>query len=596
MRPVVIADSDDEDDAGYSSPISPSDPQRGADGAAGLLDHTNHDTSSTDPAFFQSVFNEQVEAAREQGGRYVGRGDDAPDDLSSFGMVVPTRSNRGVAELDTSVLSSVTDPTSRKTRKAIDSKYVAGLTQVTTPGRSRQGMDGDADPWELPSSPENQAHKACGQRVLNNGKKKSLQDSISSCKDGQSLLQAEAQVVTAERDTDGEARERSRKRRKMHGSADPLPNSSDMDLIAIPLSNGTTDEQGQQNQVASDALPATLPVGQDSSFLVVPKGLSSSQRKQYKGIARDGVQQGSSGTATNINTPRSLKPSLPDPTKSSTTGAGASGSSSAKEKNRHVRRRRDPSPDEISIMEPPYETKSTRHPGSGLRSYDGPGSDKDGQAEVDISSNMADTLAAAEGDDILERDVATPLPAKKRGRPKKNRLGEAQETGGIVEAEPVAQPKKKRGRPRKSELQANAADITPADTESPRSTRRDPTDRKLHLERSVDENGETAVKTASDLVHKVGSPEDGEEALKKGGKIEPVSLAVQKVETDSPAQHHSASELDQKGIGRNSNKEEKRGTAVDLKVPAASFSGKPLYRVGLSKRSRIAPLLKLKPK
>ena len=589
MRPVVIADSDDEDDAGYSSPTTPPDPQRGADGAAGQLDHTNHDTSSTDPAFFQSVFNEQVEAAREQGGRYVGRGDDAPDDLSSFGMVAPTRFNRGVAGPDTSSLSSVTDPRSGKTRKAFDSKYVAGLTQVTTPGRSRQGADGDADPWELPSSPENHAHKARGQRLLGNGKKKSLQDSISSYKDGQSFPQAEARAVTAERDADGEARERSGKRRKVHSSADHLPNSSDMDLIAIPLSNGTRDEQGQHNQVASDALPATLPVGQDSSFLVVPKGLSSSQRKQYKGIAHDGVQQGSSGTATNINTPRSLNPSLPDPTKSSSTGAGASGSSSAKEKNRHILRRRDPSPDEISILEPPYEMKSTRQPGSRLRSHDGPGSDKDGPAEVDISANNAYTAAAGEGDEILDREVATPLPAKKRGRPKKNRLSEAQEAGGSLEAGPEAQPKKRRGRPRKSEMQTNVADITPADADSPRNKPRDPTDLD-------DEDGATPAKTRSDLVHEAGSSEDGEEASKKGGKIEPVSPAVQNFETDSPAQHHSASESEQQGISRNSKKEGKGGTAVDFKVSAASFSGRPLHRVGLSKRSRIAPLLKLRPK
>jgi hypothetical protein len=72
-RPHVIADSDDEDFSGYSPPASPPaklpvEPHI----PARSFYHQSHETSSTDPAFFQSVYDEQSYAAQEQASKVKG--------------------------------------------------------------------------------------------------------------------------------------------------------------------------------------------------------------------------------------------------------------------------------------------------------------------------------------------------------------------------------------------------------------------------------------------------------------------------------------------------------------------------------------------
>ncbi|KAF5016245.1 hypothetical protein F66182_12137, partial [Fusarium sp. NRRL 66182] len=153
MPPVIILDSDDdEEDAGYSpsrnihAPFSLA--QTEVEAANDSSGRVSRATTSTDPSFFQNVYNEQNDAARG----CVPEGTlGSHDSVSSFEMTAPAPFKRTVTGLiEPSSYVSVTDQEQRMPK----GNGPAEWTQASTPGRRKAPTAVMDDPWDVPSSPE----------------------------------------------------------------------------------------------------------------------------------------------------------------------------------------------------------------------------------------------------------------------------------------------------------------------------------------------------------------------------------------------------------------------------------------------------------
>ncbi|KAI0205758.1 hypothetical protein F4808DRAFT_243889 [Astrocystis sublimbata] len=244
----------------------------------------------------------------------------------------------------------------------------------------------------------------------------------------------------------------------------------------------------------------------------------------------------------------------------------------------------------------------------------------------------------------LEPPPPTPPPEvlpKKRGRKKKqpsaeklnseaNVTAEFNETEDqnldlpdkAAEAEPSPEkPKKKRGRPRKSdppkEIEeplpdtapvADDDDANPPITESPEKDDDDlessaETSRKTKLSHKATrkKKSKTVIEESEDEDKEELDEEDENDRLplKEVDSNQPSPSKPASVMTDTkeetPVRSRSGSKEDEKNdasIATPTHKTQAKGKAPKPPTSASSSASKPTYRVGLSKRSRIAPLLK----
>ncbi|KAF7553808.1 hypothetical protein G7046_g6999 [Stylonectria norvegica] len=658
MPPPVIADSDDEEGT-YSPPQSPQAPgavaERDVRTATGssdhVTDHVSHATNSTDPAFFQDIYDEQNDAARQH---VPGASLEAAsrDRLSSSEVTAPAPFQRTVTGLiEPSSLTSITDPAATK-EKTSSGKGMSDWTQISTPGRKKAPTANMEDVWDVPSSPEEVLRRPrIPKIILKRSKVQPATDSATKSKKSLKTISSRSQgqegipasIIEIAEDGDDKSPVRRRKRRKIDPSPLSQQGLNDVTLVTIPF----TDEKEAAGQEplapeSSNDLPGTLPLDAETSFMFLTKPFTNSQKMQYQSLqlaAVDGHSQDmllplshfnarverSSGTATNMNTPRSeldlhytsTAPQPPDATPSIRIKVVRSSG-----------RQRVSSPDAISTVNPPARQTETSQRGKSRRraSTDSNGDEflgrKDEPSEnehqprdlqvIDDESDYAPESVKEKKPDALqmiddESDYAPkPVKGKKpRGRPKKtseSTKASAPRPELLEEVEPTTKQKKKRGRPRKADIAATTQTTPQIETvscESPKHA--EVADRAVE---GQDEPGTEAE--ASETCELNGAPAEnhdesgGDPTTEAGSDLGLPATALAEVSQNdaaapadsSEAKVVSDAERDLRGVAANAVEAKKSSSKSKGSSSTGTTTSRPLYRVGLSKRSRIAPLLK----
>jgi hypothetical protein len=354
MGPITIADSDDESDLNeqiVAPPLVTVPQAQTRSSEQGSLA-----TASTDSALFQQIFNEQNAAACERALQLQLQQEleDAPHQSSA--MTIPDvpfqRTTKGFYH---SSLTSVTDPQSERVRN-----FPTIRSSERTLERTQERTQSAVDPWEVPSSPgapksqEEQPNDHVGDVPDQSfGRDKSLQGAATPLENRWDDIES----------TEG----RDKKRRRLDQSEAALSQSDDVDLIMPPDESKiiTINDELETAEASSIPLP-TMPID-DTNSGVYPKNsfpvenlsnhnilAAPSAIPKYNNLLLKQQTQyavGSSGSATNINTPRSQVFSIqsfsgnaPKEQESTTT--------TKKIEYRNFVSRRDSSPDIISAPAP----------------------------------------------------------------------------------------------------------------------------------------------------------------------------------------------------------------------------------------------------
>ncbi|KAK6225868.1 hypothetical protein QIS74_01915 [Colletotrichum tabaci] len=252
----------------------------------------------------------------------------------------------------------------------------------------------------------------------------------------------------------------------------------------------------------------------------------------------------------------------------------------------------------------------------------------------------APDMGAAAQSPTGESALASPPKSKKRGHPRKSEVAAVASTVAIeapvppqaAESDDVAkesagvetgaagaaipQTKKKRGRPRKADKSAIASGRQGADEQSPAEVESSHTSK--HMDAEMDETPTKGIQAREPVKRDRGkkgdqkpgsttagvagtSPTtDGSQVRGEDRVLQPVTPNVDsKSGSGGPDPQSAATEQKAAAncalVGKGESKtEEVLGKADGKKssMAPASSAGKPIYRVGLSKKSRIAPLLK----
>ncbi|CAM1509149.1 Fc.00g028880.m01.CDS01 [Cosmosporella sp. VM-42] len=635
---IIIADSDDEE-SDYSPPPSPQAPGPAATRSS---DHSSHATSSTDPAFFQNIYDEQSDAAREFVPEPPSR-----DRPSSSEVTAPAPFERTRTGLvDASSLTSVTDPATAKDHKSSSGKGMSDWTEVSTPGRKKAlsmmkapvaKMD---DPWDVPSSPEDNRARPVTLKVRSKGEEvkptsgPTLKKKTVIKLHTKSRVSKEAPHVENAAEEDGSPVGR-RKRRKIEYSQTSQQGSNDVDLVMIPFSNdkGIT-APAPQKATTSTMLPPTLPVDNSTSFYVATNPLTNSQKMQYHSVHLassdnnhempptlppplppmyniDAHMHESSGSATNTNTPRSDMPyhsTGPQPSDAAMSVQSKTGRSPYPPQNS--------SPDVISLIESPEkreeitrEEEPRREPSieacndelSEAHVAEAPQDDLQAKGEVlEAQQGLSNDPQGNDEDlDYAQKPIKTKKP---RGRPKKKASGDP------GDAEPEPRQKKKRGRPRKSDQLAAVEKSAQVETELPEDTAyvekqgakvdvesgtRCVMDKTSCEEREPEqhepEGPPAEIEVEARAIPAAGTGNQrGHTKLKKPNQNAAIPPSPGRTETVLPIEPGQSETVRQEMTAGGA----KRSTDSKGLAAIAAATNKPLYRVGLSKRSRIAPLLK----
>ncbi|KAF5613448.1 uncharacterized protein FSUBG_656 [Fusarium subglutinans] len=613
MLPIVILDSDDEDEEGSFSPppniqaplsFGPAEIEAQTEAANDSSGGVSRATTSTNPSFFQNIYNEQNDAARGYVPEPMARSHDQDQhSVSSSEMTTPAPFKRTVTGLiePSSVPSARGQATKRGQANGHDPDE---WTQASTPGRRKAPLAIMNDLWDVPSSPDERPVRPKIKLKVKNSKAQSDSASGSHHTQG-SDKPGETPSSKSER-LDGSPS--GKKRRKVSHPEPSFQGSNDVDLVAIPFSHENEGEYHESQPAPTPSmLPPTLPVNQDDSFFITTKPLTDAQKLEYESVQLPSsgsqnhqlppirqfeINLASSGDATNINTPRShahylMSTAPPPPSSVMDPNRAAIGQATGN--------RWDSSPDVISAIDSPPKQKATRQ----LEQIGNGDSPKPVNDETtDGQQPEQPELPAMQEDafDNYEPEKVTKTK-KSRGRPKKKVI---EEPTKMTEAPsprpevvmPVAKPKKKRGRPKKS-------DQTDTKEEIPK------------IEPSASTNdaslSEDAVRPEKKAKIDLDESESKDE-LADGSEVEPLLKSKSREssilkESDPNLRTKSVSSLDDDTASKASDaateekveKLEKPAITSRSSTPSKGLSAiinKPVYRVGLSKKSRIAPLLK----
>lgn len=307
MGPITIADSDDENDSNEQvvAPSLVTVPQAQTRSS----EQGSLATASTDSALFQQIFNEQNAAACERALQLQLQQEleDVPHQSSA--MTIPDvpfqRTTKGFYH---SSLTSVTDP-----RSEISRNFPTIRSSERTLERTQERTQSAVDPWEVPSSPG--APKSLEEQAKDQG------GDVPDQSYGGDKSPPDANTPLENRWDDLESMEgRDKKRRRLDQSEAPLSQSNDVDLIMPPPESKLTSTNDEPETAAASSTPLpAMPIddansafqSKDSSAIEsVPnhaENAASSAIPKYNNLLLKQQTQyavGSSGSATNINTPR----------------------------------------------------------------------------------------------------------------------------------------------------------------------------------------------------------------------------------------------------------------------------------------------------
>ncbi|KAI1016239.1 hypothetical protein LB504_009067 [Fusarium proliferatum] len=613
MPPIVILDSDDEDEDGSFSPppniqaplsFGPAEIEAQTEAANVSSGGVSRATTSTNPSFFQNIYNEQNDAARGYVPEPTARSHDQDQhSVSSSEMTTPAPFKRTVTGLiEPSSVPSERDQATK--RGHTNGNGSDEWTQASTPGRRKAPMAVMDDMWDVPSSPDERPVRPKIKLKVKSSKAQS--DSTSNSRHAQELDKLGKTPSSKAGRSDGSPS--GKKRRKVSHPEPSFQGSNDVDLVAIPFSHENEGEYHESQPAPTPSmLPPTLPVNQDDSFFITTNSLTDAQKLEYESVQLPSsdsqnhqlppirqfeINLASSGDATNINTPRShahylMSTAPPPPSSVMDPNRAAIGQATGN--------RWDSSPDVISAIDSPPKQKATRQLEQ-IRNGDSPKPANDKTMHEQQPEQPEPPAMQEDALDNYEPEKVTKT-RKSRGRPKKKTM---EEPTAMPEAPsprpevvtPVTKPKKKRGRPRKS-------DQTDAREESPK----------------VDPSASTNDASLSeDAVRPEKKPKididesESKDELADESEMEP-SLKSKSRETsilkesDTNILAKSVSSLDDDAASKASDAatEEKEEKPEKPAIPSRSSTpskglsaiiNKPVYRVGLSKKSRIAPLLK----
>ncbi|KAL6914448.1 hypothetical protein FSST1_012208 [Fusarium sambucinum] len=611
MPPIIILDSDDdEDDIGYSPPpnvqTSHLPVPAEAEGTSDSFGRVSRATTSTDPSFFQNIYNEQIDAARG----YVPDPTEGSHDQhqhSSSDMTAPTPFKRTVTGLLETSSSSTRDQSNTGGQRMPAGNGPDEWTQASTPGRRKAPTAVMDDMWDVPSSPDERPVKPKIKiKVKRSGAHS--ESTSDSQRDKESGRRAKTPDSKSERP--GDSPSSKRKRRKVDHAEPSFQGSNEVDLISIPFSHDQDGEHHDQSPPTPSMLPPTMPVNEDISFFIAPNPLTDTQRIEYESMqlpSSDSPPQlpfvrqfniqniASSSEATNVNTPRSnatyLMSTAPPPPPASLDPPRATiGQATG--------HRWDSSPDVIAAIDSPPPKKTSRLQEQSTKD-DAPEPIDNEFVELHQAEPEQTGLPIIQEiatDSYEPEKMAKPAKAKKsRGRPKKKAAAKpdvilADSLPAPPEViESVTKPKKKRGRPRKSDAKEESPKLDQSLSTNDASLSGD----AMHLEkRAKIEIEETETKDEL-------AEEDEAQVSSENKRSE--SPALEK--PDPNLSTRSISSIDDDTVSKNSDtprtakqeKPEKPTISSRSSTPSKGLSSiinKPVYRVGLSKKSRIAPLLK----
>ncbi|KAG8670149.1 hypothetical protein FPOAC1_009553 [Fusarium poae] len=519
-------------------------------------------------------------------------------------MTAPTPFKRTVTGLVETSSSSTRDQSNTRGHRMAAGNGPDGWTQASTPGRRKAPTAVMDDMWDVPSSPDDRPVKP----KIKIKVKRSVAQSDSTS-DSQRAKESGRMAKTPDSKSErpGDSPSSKRKRRKVDYPEPSFQGSNDVDLISMPFNHDHEGEDHGQSPPTPSMLPPTMPVNEDISFFIAPNPLTDTQRMEYESMqlpSSDSPPQlpfvrqfniqniASSSEATNVNTPRSnttyLMSTAPPPPASldppRTTIGQATGN------------RWDSSPDVIAAIDSPPPQKTSRLQEQSTRD-DAPEPIDNEFVELhqaDPEQTELPIIREATTDSYESEKMAKPTKAKKsRGRPKKKAAAEpditlADSLLAPPEAiESVTKPKKKRGRPRKSDAQEESLELDQSLSTNDASLSEDAVQPEKRAKIDIEET-ETRDELAEDDEAQV-SPEN------KG----PESPALEKPEPNLSTR--SVSSIDDGMASKNSDTprtaKQKENPTISSRssTPSKGLSSiinKPVYRVGLSKKSRIAPLLK----
>lgn len=534
MAPAEIPDSDEEEELEFAPSPRPAGIDAGDDEEPSPENpgHKSNTTrsGSTDPAFFQSVYDEQVQAARQK--------------------------SRGAAKAHHQ-----------------DSHM--------------QGEEEGNDPYDIPSSED---------EVAGSFQYKRRHEKEGSTKRKVKTKGERAAPRSSPREAQEEAHQNEQPKRKKRKTTKTLPvpldHVDEVSLVAIP----TPDNDGEAGKVpdaSSMPPPPTLPIHELPSTLDPLQAVDSTTTHQHdfadtsgwipsqdqgpSGPGRDGPLIRSSGSATNINTQRSQPPPFyHDASRAATQENVRSGPGDAVWIGS--------SPDMLTESATPRRPSRARNPpetvGAPLEEHEQP--DELNTDVVDAPDVVSAGYTSNEEPAAVEEPVTGKRKKKQRGRPRKNtpapaavpnppespKTGDTKVETSIDGGPAKKQKQKKRGRPKKETVKSESKGVPELDTH----------------------NGEQAEKLeVKDPVKDTLKSEQTDVSKREQGDAESgtkISEDRDEPRTDIPLpdtpKDLSKSVADNKGA-----------SAAKIAVPSSTPGSKPLYRVGLSKRSRIAPLLKI---
>ncbi|KAM0257158.1 hypothetical protein ACHAQJ_004519 [Trichoderma viride] len=608
MSPIIIADSDDESDSNehaVAAPLAIVPQAQTRSSERGSLA-----TASTDSVFFQQVFNEQNDAACEKAQQLQRDLEDVPHQSSA--MTIPDipfqRTTGGFYHSST---TSVSDPHLEKFHNAPIKKSSKKRTERTQSA---------VDPWEVPSSPE--APKSLEMQSKGYGNK--VPD--------QSYRRDESPAATnalsdGHWDVHETSESRDKKRRRLDESDVMFSKNNDVDLIMPPHSSKAITHDELETVAASSIPLPTMPVDAESAFYLRHTSPMESLAGFNMDPASNGVPKynnlllkqqtqyavGSSGSATNVNTPRSQMFSLHNFSSMAPEEQGKE-TTTKKIEYRNFVTRRDSSPDIISALTPGLD-KVASEPEYSPDLNPGPKPDQECCDERDSSAHQPPPQELQPGGNDAEF-VAHPTPVakskRKRGRPKK-----PPETDGALPMKPVTSrvsaadaiapaatmQKKKRGRPKKQSTEAAVESASPPAATPVSAVAAGRNTRSLiGQERDSTSGDGEDIQAATEKISVEGASEQGaaEEASRVTENTEHGQGWAAPGGRDKTKDHSvgrgipnkSKDEDEPKEPRQPATREKEVKSGGDKKGSSAPGIAKPLYRVGLSKRSKIAPLLK----
>ncbi|OAR02771.1 hypothetical protein LLEC1_06434 [Akanthomyces lecanii] len=538
MAPAFIADSDDESEVDTFSPPPAAQAEDPPSFASTRSGPASLATSSTDPVFFQGIYKEQqIAAAREQQLRDGGGGS------GSLQQAAPAGSEQ-------------TDPVSLPSQYPEGTSLALGgpnrghashavKSAIMRDKRMRQDIAGAVDPYAFPSSAEED--QSSGGRAA--GRMTATESYVAYCGTEDAGIGDNENM-----------RPPSRKRQRFNGSGkdgmdSSLPPTAPPIYSSIPptMPPGDIGEMGGANHAEiPGSLEPTMSIGEDASLIINARGLTSSQKEQYIAlelpVSSIPERRGEHGNVLPQIPPQSSAQSQRQKTRSKR--STPSKSKATKQLRGKSQRGGDVA---ASIQLGTPEQTQEQQSAAVLLDSDDEGCELNGHQAVKETKVE---------DDIYDIQPSPVKPSKKkRGRPKK--AGKETEEAAALQMETTEgkQPGKvgrKRGRPKK-------------------------------LEPVVVEEAEAVAEALDEASTKVPDEDGAKDDTKNKADADAEEVIVPRhVKVDI----EKAPETPLDAAKATLQKPARKGT----ETPQNGTSGKPLYRIGLSKRSRIAPLLKSLPK